>query len=325
MAEHPKFESMNAAIEAMRYWPERLPFPLRDEQAPESIVEACKEATVSAALAQKKAQDGWESRLSGRDAAVLLAYEDNAAKLESRLGMSSLHLWAMAFKEMKSSWDVAQVAPMSKEEMKKSFQALLNSGASMEAAFWARSDLPIALANNGLLDEMTLLCEAGFPLARPFAMAGYSGNLNISANLYSFATVCSKIERREGSGVSKEKTAEAMRLALRCALAQGMTLEERDTLGFTPLGLMVAQGAEGLGGILMHELLALGADPTRVGRHPLAACANIQGLAEAALTKYQSRELDAQTLGAWRQAQSSQAQPPSLAKGSDPGAGALRI
>lgn len=284
MAEQPRFDSMDQAAEALRYWPKDLPFPLRDTDAPEIWLRACESKTIAAALAQKKEQKEWDARLNGRDAAVLLSYEDNAQKLERKLGWSALDLWARAYDDMRGHWSRGNPAPMSKGDMAASFKALVTSGAHMEAAFWTRPDLPFELARVGLLDEMTLLCAAGFPLDRPFTMSAYSSGIEVGKNLFTFAAACSGID-----GVSEELSREATRRALCCAMEQGLTLEERDTTGHTALG--VAAALRTSSSVLMQELLDLGADPTRVSRHPLAICANEPKLAQAALSAYQRRAL----------------------------------
>lgn len=283
MAQQPRFDTMDQAAEALRYWPKDLPFPLRDEEAPELWLRACNAETLSAALGQKKKQQEWEARLSGRDAAVLLSYEDNAAKLEAKLGWSALDLWARAYEDMRREWSNDWAAPMTKADMLASFKSLVHSGAHMEAAFWTRPELPFELAKGGLLDEMTLLCAAGFPLDRPFTLSAYGGGIEFRKHLFTFAAACADIQLG-----SEELTREATRRALCCAMEQGLTLEERDTTGGTALGVAVALESKS---IFMEELLALGADPARVGRHPLALCANIPQLAQSALSAYQRAAL----------------------------------
>lgn len=288
----PRFDSVEAAIEALRYWPQELPFPLNDSLAPDLMIKACEIGTIKAAVDKRKLQESWKPRLEGQMAAGLLSYEDNAARLEKKLGWSSLSIWSVAFAHQRGLWSPHRQAEatMTREEMSASLKSLINSGASMELARWTDSGLPIRLINSGMLDEMVLLCEAGFDLNAPYAVGGYSSALDVSQNLYSFISACADIE-----ALDKPEGQAALKTALSCALSQGVDLEARDTAGCTPLGLALLRAGDrsnsGESGYV-KTLLELGADPSRVSRHPLALCANHKLLKGAALARAQQQCLE---------------------------------
>lgn len=281
----PRFENMNELSEAYRFWPANLPLVLNDEVSPEILAQVWNKETFKAAKEKcNECQKNWIPRLNPTECVALLSYEDNAKKLEGKLGMSALHMWFMAYEQLQRTWRDEESAALTKEEALDVLKKLILSGPDMEAAYASAPELPTLLMRNHFDKELVLLAESGYPLNRLFHIP--------DEYEYSFKPFIAKavgILSHEFDS-DPEKSGTTLRLAINAALAQGASMEDRDVKGLTILGSLVENLRNSTSKryqAIVPILLEMGADPLNISLHPIAATANVSVALGAAVAKMQ--------------------------------------